>query len=78
MRDDCVPFHADAVEKKTGQRVYTSTMEQVNSTLPSKEAQYSNLGVKLGRQKMTRDRQSVQRRRSSMKPKTNQVMGYVY
>lgn len=63
---------AAAVEKKTGQKVFLTTMEQVNNSLPSKEAQYSNLGLKLGRQKMTKDRQSVQRRKSTM-IKSNQV-----
>lgn len=60
---------AAAVEKKTGQKVFLTTMEQVNNTLPSKEAQYSNLGLKLGRQKMTKDRQ----RRKSTMIKSNQV-----
>lgn len=64
-------FLTDAVEQKTGRAVYRTAMDQVNNTLPSKEAQYSSLGLKLGRQKMTRDRGAVQRRRSTIK--TNQV-----
>ncbi|WAQ96056.1 hypothetical protein MAR_028746 [Mya arenaria] len=39
-------------------------MEQANTTLPSKEAQYSNLGMSMGRKKMSKDRQAVHRRRS--------------
>ncbi|KAH3863483.1 hypothetical protein DPMN_026472 [Dreissena polymorpha] len=49
-------------------------MEQVNTVLPSKQAQNSGLGMSMGRKQINMDRQAVVRRRSKIS--SNQVAPY--
>ena len=67
----CFTYISEKLEKEKGQILYRSEMESINSTLPSKQAQDSTLGMKLKRREIADERAGFTRRKSHHK--MNQV-----